>query len=90
MEIPIVYLKIAERFAREYGEPIPREMLTIGGETGWKVRLNAALTPQDDINPFAAHVYWNGWFAGIIDGAGGVIAAGNAANEDALIAWLQS
>lgn len=87
---PIVYIEIAERAAREYGAPLPHRLLTIGTSTGWLVRLNASGETQHGVAPYEAHVLWNEWPAGIIDAGGGVIAAGDAANEDALIAWLRS
>src|SRR5690606_36734581 len=42
----------------------------------WKVRLNGAGEDQDGIPPFTASIEFNGWPAGLIDPAGGVIAAG--------------
>jgi len=52
----------------------------------WRVRLNGAGEEQDGIPPFTASIEFNGWPAGLIDPAGGVIAAGELANEDTFIA----
>lgn len=52
----------------------------------WHVRLNGAGEEQDGIPPFTASIEFNGWPAGLIDPAGGVIAAGELANEDTFIA----
>jgi len=43
-----------------------------------------------ELSPFSMAVKFNGWPAGIIDLAGGVIAAGECANEDTFIAALQA
>lgn len=89
--IPIAYVEIVERFARDYGTPIPSRLLEIGTDAdGWRVRLNASFETVDGVLPFQAHPYWHGWLAGIVTPSGGTIAAGSAANEDALIAWLRS
>jgi hypothetical protein len=41
------------------------------------------------VPPYNAYLEYNGWPAGIIDPFGGLIAAGAAANEDALIAAIE-
>ena len=61
----------------------------------WRFALNGHNTPHDTddgvrVPPFSAFVEFNGWPAGIIDPAGGVLAAGDAANESTFIAALQA
>lgn len=51
----------------------------------WRVRLNGDGEEQDGIPPFTASIEFNGWPAGLVDPAGGVIAAGELANEDTFI-----
>jgi len=81
---------IAECCARKYGSPFPQRMLYIGTpDAGWYVRLNPTNETLEGIAPFTAHVTWGGLPAGIIDAGGGIIAAGEAANEDTLCEWLE-
>lgn len=42
------------------------------------------------VPPYHAYVQFNGWPAGVISPFGGVIAAGEATNEDAFIAALKA
>lgn len=48
----------------------------------WKIALNG--------KDFQAKIEFNGWPAGIIDPHGGIIAAGEAANEDTFIAAIEA
>lgn len=92
-EAPIAeaFLLIAERFGREHGSPLPKQLLEIGDrDRGWGVKLNPTNETIEDVEPYRAHVSWNGWPAGIIDPYGGCLAAGHLANEDALCEWLKS
>ena len=80
---------IVVRMAREYGEPLPKRLLEIGDkDRGWHVALNPTNEPVDDLQPFSASVSWNGWPAGLIDPRGGIIAAGELANEETFREWL--
>lgn len=62
----------------------------------WRIVLNGTnkeSPKQDDhpaLPPFAAYVEFNGWPAGIIDPSGGILAAGEAANEDTFIAAIEA
>lgn len=65
----------------------------IGGE--WKIALNGHREPAKsssgaEVPPFSAYIEYNGWPAGVIDPSGGIIAAGECANEDAFIAALRA
>lgn len=51
----------------------------------WTATMNGHRTVQQNIPPFGAYIEYNGWPAGVIDAHGGAIAAGEAANERALI-----
>ena len=85
-----LFVMIAERFARERGTPLPSELLRIGDrDEGWCVVLNATDEPIDEVDPFSARVWWNGWLAGLVYARGGMIAAGDAANELTLREWLR-
>jgi hypothetical protein len=48
----------------------------------WEIALNG--------ETIQAALKFNGWPAGIIDPAGGIIAAGDAANEDSFIAAIEA
>lgn len=90
-EISEAFILIAERCAREYGTPLPTtRLLEFGDDTGWRVQFNATRAEVDDIPPYTARLSWCGWPAGFVGPAGGTMAAGSAANEDALCEWLQA
>jgi len=52
------------------------------------MKLNPTKEEIDNISPFTLAISWGGFPAGILDYNGGVIAAGDAANEDTFIEWL--
>ncbi len=52
------------------------------------MKLNPTDKEIDNVLPFELMVSWGGFPAGMIGANGGVIAAGEAANEDAFIEWL--
>lgn len=62
----------------------------------WWIALNAhkEAKPQTHsdakVEPFHCYLEFNGWPAGIINPYGGIIAAGDAANEDAFISAIQA
>lgn len=61
---------------------------------GWRISVNGHADPTDNsdgvpVPPFTVYVQYNGWPAGFIDPMGGVLAAGEAANEAAFRAALQ-
>lgn len=88
------FVLIAERFGRIFVAPLPKRLLEIGSPTeGWGVRLNPTSEAVDGIQPYRAHVTFNGWPAGIMQPYGGTMMAGDhdgKSTEDALIEWLQS
>lgn len=59
----------------------------------WRVVMNGNKTPAShdgiELAPFSIYVEFNGWPAGVIDPGGGIIAAGEAANEDTFIAAIE-
>lgn len=101
MHICETYFLIVERFAKIFGGPLPKRVLSIGSpDSGWGVDLNAtgidqAWPPGDptyatNFDPYTAFITWGGFPAGIVTPGGGVIAAGSAANEDTFKAWLKT
>lgn len=61
---------------------------------GWFVALNGhkekvKCSAGVEVEPYTAYVSWNGWPAGILGPNGGVVAAGEVANEDAFIEWVK-
>ncbi len=52
----------------------------------WSIKLNGHDSTIDGVPPFHMYVYYGGWPAGAVSPTeGGVIAAGESANEDAFI-----
>lgn len=84
------YFEAAERFGDRYGRPLPKRLLHIGShDSGWGVTLNPTNERIGDVEPFNMHITWGGFPAGTIDPFGGIIAAGEAANEATFIKWLE-
>ena len=65
------------------------QVLALDVDGAWKITINGKSEACDNIPPYGVLVEFNGWPAGILDPGGGVIAAGEAANEDTLIAALK-
>ena len=89
--ISSLWVAICDEFARRFGEPLPNQVLELGyPESGWHVALNAT-TETDEasgIRPFDAALSWNGFPAGIVGPDGGVIAAGELANQQTFLSAL--
>ena len=91
LQICELWFRIVERFAAVFGEPLPKRVLELGcRDQGWGVELNASEGDLPTLPRFAAAVSWGGFPAGVIDQAGGIIAAGTVANEQAFREWLPS
>lgn len=89
-QISEAFLRIAERMTRVHGIPLPKRLCEVGDkDKGWHAALNPTNAMLDDIPPFSAVVHWNGFPAGIIDPRGGILAAGELANEGTFIEWLK-
>jgi hypothetical protein len=62
-------------------------------DENWTIAVNGHREPRKykdvTVEPFCAYVEWCGWPAGIIGIAGGMIAAGELANEAALCEALK-
>ncbi len=62
-------------------------------DEGWYVAVNGHRHEVEvrgsKVPPFTAYVQWNGWPAGLLTPMQGTIAAGEAANGETLVAWLQ-
>jgi hypothetical protein len=85
------FILIAERCADTYGTPLPKRVVQLGSsDKGWFVALNPTPAELDGIPPFSAEVSWNGWPAGLLCARSGLLAAGEVANEAALVEWLKS
>ena len=74
--------------------PVPATGLTIKIDDRWTVTIANKETVRSaggvEVPPFCVYIEFNGWPAGIINPFEGSIVAGEAANEDALIAALQA
>lgn len=60
----------------------------------WRIAFNGHQETRKDsqgfeVQPFCCSVWFNGWPAGVFNPVGGCIAAGTAANEDALIEAME-
>lgn len=61
----------------------------------WQVAVNGHTEPRKCshgpmVGPFECYVQYNGWPAGILTPCGGIIAAGECANEDTFIAAIEA
>lgn len=65
----------------------------------WEIIVNGNQTTKTvkpeqwgeiEVPPFVCAVFWNGWFAGMIDPWGGILAAGDGANENTLIESIKA
>ncbi len=89
MQINELFYDIVLKFAIIHGKPLPKCILSLGDkDTGWYLRLNTTKKEIDGTPAFSVSVDWNGWPAGIIDPGGGLLAAGDSANEQTLKKWL--
>lgn len=61
----------------------------------WWIAVNGHAEPAKtstgvEVPPFAAYIEFNGWPAGVVDPAGGLLAAGELANETTFRAALKA
>lgn len=61
----------------------------------WWIAMNGHREPRKcskgtEVQPFNCYVEYNGWPAGILDPFGGILAAGECANEDTFIKALRA
>jgi len=56
----------------------------------WSVAVNGHDTEKDGVPAFHASIEYNGWPAGIVGVHGGIVCAGECANENTLIAALDA
>jgi hypothetical protein len=55
----------------------------------WEIKVNAHGTEIESVPPYHFAFEFNGWPAGIVGATGGVIAAGEAANEETLLKAIE-
>lgn len=85
-----LFIRLAERFGRENGTPIPKRLLEIGNKTdGWYVRLNPTGDPLDGIQPINMHVTCNGWPVGVLTPFDGCLMAGCYGDEPTEVTLLR-
>ncbi len=90
-EMPIskAFFEAADLFGKIFGVPLPKRILELGNaECGWGMKLNPTDEKIDSVPPFELALLWYGFPSGVITVSGGVIAVGEAANEDTFIEWL--
>lgn len=84
------WMSACEALAKRHGKPLPVGTLSLGDtESGWFTELNNRDDENELLPPFQIGVQWNGFPAGAIGPFDGVIAAGELANEDSFIKWLE-
>ncbi len=95
MNIPIVFARAIE-YAIDIGATNITSLLGCWEsqvDEHWWIAINGhdekvKCSEGAEVPPFAMYVMFNGWPAGIVDAGGGMIAAGDLANEQRLIAAL--
>lgn len=91
IQISEAFFKAADLFGKIFGAPLPKRILELGNaECGWGIKLNPTDEKIDSVPPFELAISWYGFPAGMIGASGGVIAAGEAANEDTFMEWLKT
>jgi hypothetical protein len=96
-KLSVAFVRIAD-FAVAVGCPTP--LSTQPGcwsravDNHWTIHVNghdeAVEHGGASVPPYSAAVEYNGWPAGMVNASGGVIAAGECANEDAFIGALEA
>ena len=83
-----IFCLIAELAEKHGATPINDKVWTFIVDKNWTFAVNGHKEAKDGVPPFSAMVYFNGFPSGIIGFDGGIIAGGEAANEDAFIESL--
>jgi hypothetical protein len=87
----ILCLDLALKLARKLGrENIRDQFFELDVDAKWRIAVNAKNVVHEHVPPFHVLVSYNGFPAGIIGAHGGVIAAGECANEETLCAALRA
>jgi len=90
MPISEACLMIVQLAVHRAGVPNCKDrVLTLEIDERWKATVNGCRETRDSIPPFSIGLEFNGFPAGIIDPGGGIMAAGDAANEATLIRALR-
>ena len=84
MRVSTAWFAIAIAISEVHGKPLPKSgVLTLGDENiGWGFAF--------DCETLEAVVFWNGFSGGSINRDGGLLPAGELANEQTLLAWLKT
>lgn len=77
---------LVTRIADQEGAlPIRDKVWTCKVDEQWTFKINGHKEEMEKIPAFHMFVEYNGWPAGLVSSYGGIIAAGNAANEQTFI-----
>ena len=94
MELAIVPAKLAELANTLGASPIKDQVWTHQIDDAWRVSVNghdhARAIDGLHVEPYHFVIWYHGWPAGVMNPFDGVMAAGSAANEDALIEALEA
>jgi hypothetical protein len=84
-----IFELIAKLAEKEGVSPIVNKIWQYEVDEHWSFTVNGKNNTTDGIPPFNAMIVFNGFPAGIVGFDGGIIAAGEAANEDTFIKAMQ-
>ncbi len=86
-----LYFELAHAFARAHGQPIPKELLEIGGDAnGLRVKLNNTGEDRENFPRAAMLVSYGEMTVGIITVFGGCLMSDEDHTEQDLIEWAQN
>lgn len=80
----VAIIRLAEKLGVKSIKDLPG-LWELAIDEHWKIRVNGHKEEIDAIPPFHCAVEFNGWPAGLFSPQGGVIAAGDCANERTFI-----
>lgn len=88
-DMPDIFGLIMEIGEKAGALPVKDKVWTLKVNEYWSFKVNGYPEPREGIPGFHAMIEFNGFPAGLIGLNGGIIAAGEAANEDTFIEALK-
>ena len=85
MAISETWFELVQKFAAEFGEPLPKSPMQIGDpKHGWYARYDRTKMGDGMYEP--VYILFNGWPAGVMDANGGVLVG---IDENQLLEWAK-